>query len=104
MGTGCAGDPYSLACAAGLDGEGIAPNKIAPVPIFQLQRAVEGVLEMLDDWPRARGTERDGHHVDPHLAVLEPVPTNIGGGQFGDPPLLLWTDGFGGMTVGGVGP
>ena len=32
------------------------------------------------------------------------MPANVGGGQFGDPPLLLRADGFGRMPVGGVAP
>ena len=59
---------------------------------------------MLDDRAGTRGAERDRHHVDPYLAVLQPVPADVGGSQFGDPPLLLKADGLRRMPVGGVGP
>ena len=69
-----------------------------------LPGAVEGVLKMLDDRTRPRNTERDRHDVDPYLAVLQSVTADVGGGQFGDSPLLLKADGFRRMPVGGVAP
>ena len=97
MWAGCAVHPYSLPCDAGLD-RGWAWLK------SQLQGTVERVLKMLDDRACPRGAERDRHHVDPHLTVLQPVAADVGGSQFGDPPLLLQADGLRRMPVGGVGP
>jgi len=47
----------------------------------------------------------EGHrnHVDANTLVLQPMTANVGGGQFGDSPLLGGADGLGGVAVGGVG-
>ena len=69
-----------------------------------LQRAVESVLKMLHKRTAALCAERHSYHVDPHLAVLETVAANVGGGKLCDPPLLLHTHGLSRMAVRRVAP
>jgi len=59
---------------------------------------------MLDDRTGICRSKRHRHDIDPHLTILQPVAADVRVGQFGDPPLLLQTDGFGRMSVGRVAP
>ncbi len=65
-----------------------------------LQWAVEGILKVFHE--RLVVGEDDSYYIDPHAAVLEAMPVNIGGGELRNAVLFVVAHRLGWMAVSGV--
>ena len=67
-----------------------------------LEGAIKRILEVFHE--RLAVGKDDSHHVDPHAAVVEAMPVDIGGGELRNAILLVGTHRLGWMAVSGVAP